>query len=96
MTEMEAWAEAVATAAGISKQCAKRVIKTIARVTHEKLAAGVPVRLHGIGVLETRRREARDGRNPKTGEKVFVPASVAVKFRASEKVKKAVNGTANA
>jgi DNA-binding protein HU-beta len=49
------------------------------------------IQLIGFGSFTVKRRKARDGRNPKTGEAIKIPASKAIKFSAGTVLKAAVN-----
>jgi integration host factor subunit beta len=60
----------------------------------EELAGGNRIELRDFGVFEVRQRSARTGRNPKTGEKVEVPARAAVVFKAGKVMKGKVESTA--
>ena len=55
------------------------------------MAAGEKVTLTGFGTFETVERSARTGINPATGEKILIPESKAVKFKAGKAFKEAVN-----
>ena len=57
----------------------------------DQLAKGGRVELRGFGAFSTRQRDARTGRNPRTGEPVAIPASKAVKFSVGADFKKKVN-----
>jgi DNA-binding protein HU-beta len=59
-----------------------------ALVTH--LKKGAKVRMSGLGTLEVRKRAARMGRNPATGEAIKIKASKKVAFRAAKELKEAV------
>jgi DNA-binding protein HU-beta len=59
-----------------------------AATTH--LRKGVRVRMSGLGVLEVKKRAARMGRNPATGEAIRIKASKTVAFRAAKELKEAV------
>ena len=48
------------------------------------------IRLNGLGILQVRKRAARMGRNPATGEAIKIKASKKVAFRASKELKTAV------
>jgi DNA-binding protein HU-beta len=61
----------------------------IAAIT-KHLKKGVRVRLNGLGILQVRKRAARMGRNPATGEAIKIKASKKVAFRASKELKEAV------
>jgi DNA-binding protein HU-beta len=54
------------------------------------LKKGSKVRISGIGILQVRRRPARMGRNPATGEKIKIKASKKVAFRAAKELKEAI------
>jgi len=60
----------------------------------EELADGNRIELRDFGVFEVRQRAARTGRNPKTGEKVNVPARAAVVFKAGKVMKAKVESSA--
>ena len=57
----------------------------------DTLIEGEQIRIADFGTFEIRERSARTGRNPKTGEAVDIPACKAVGFKASKKLKDAVN-----
>ena len=54
------------------------------------MAAGEKVRLVGFGILETHNRAGREGRNPQTGEKIFIPETKTPVFIAGRVLKDAV------
>ena len=54
------------------------------------LKSGDRIRISGIGTLEVRKREARTGRNPATGETIQIAASKKVAFRPAKELKEAV------
>jgi DNA-binding protein HU-beta len=56
----------------------------------DNLAKGNKIRMSGVGILEVKKREARVGRNPATGESVQIPASNKVAFRVAKELKAAV------
>jgi DNA-binding protein HU-beta len=58
-------------------------------VTHH-LKQGDRIRISGLGTLEVRKREARTGRNPATGEMMQIAASKKVAFRPAKELKEAV------
>ena len=59
-------------------------------VITKHLKKGVRVRLNGLGILQVRKRAARMGRNPATGEAIHIKASKKVAFRAAKELKEAV------
>ena len=54
------------------------------------LKKGVRIRIGGLGILQVRKRPARMGRNPATGEAIKIKASKKVAFRASKELKESV------
>jgi DNA-binding protein HU-beta len=54
------------------------------------LKKGARIRIGGLGVLQVRKRAARMGRNPATGEAIKIKASKKVAFRASKELKESV------
>jgi len=54
------------------------------------LKKGVRIRLNGLGILQVRKRAARMGRNPATGEAIKIKASKKVAFRAAKELKNAI------
>ena len=57
----------------------------------EALAAGEKVALVGFGTFEVSERAAREGRNPRSGETMSIPASKMPKFKAGKALKDMVN-----
>ena len=58
----------------------------------QKLADGGRVEIRGFGAFSTREREERNGRNPRTGETVSVPAKKVVYFKPGKEVRERLNG----
>ena len=83
--------DAVADAADISKAAAARSVDTVLEVITESLKGGNSVTLVGFGTFSTRRREARTGRNPRTGEPIQIGASNLAVFKAGKALKDALN-----
>jgi DNA-binding protein HU-beta len=82
---------AVAQSAGISKKdAAAAVAATFDAITAE-LAKKEKVAIIGFGTFEARKRPARTGRNPLTGEKIKIAASYAPAFKAGKALKTEVN-----
>lgn len=83
--------DAVADAADISKAAAARSVDTVLEVITGSLKNGNAVTLVGFGTFNTRRREARTGRNPRTGEPIQIGASNLAVFKAGKGLKDALN-----
>ena len=82
---------AVAEQADISKKDAEKVLKAFVDVVTEEMKKGEKVQLVGFGTFEVAEREAREGRNPRTGETMTIAASKSPKFKAGKALKDAVN-----
>jgi DNA-binding protein HU-beta len=83
----------VADRTGISQKETKQVIDAALDVISESLAKGDKVTLTGFGTFEVRSRQARDGVNPQTRQKISIPATKTPGFSASSTLKEAVKGS---
>lgn len=83
--------EAVAAKAEIKKKDAEAAVNAVTAAIAEALKAGEKVQLVGFGTFEVRERAAREGRNPKTGEKITIAASKNPTFTAGRALKDSVN-----
>lgn len=77
--------------AGASEAAASRAIDAVLDSIRAALEAGGPVRLQGFGTFTVRGRKGRITRNPNTGQTMEVPDRKAVHFKASRKIKEALN-----
>lgn len=75
---------------GSSKADAERAVETIISVITDSLKKGQEVSIAGLGIFSAKMRPARQGRNPRTGESIEVPAMRVPKFRAAKALKEAV------
>ena len=82
---------AVTEKAGLAKADATRAVETVLDVIAETLQRGDEVRLVGFGTFTVASRAASEGRNPRTGETIKIPASKRPKFSAGKALKDAVN-----
>ncbi len=83
---------AVAEKAGVSKSEAQRLVKAFLEVITESLQDDKKVVLTGFGSFEVREAKERVGVNPRTREKVLIPATKRPAFSAGAELKKAVRG----
>lgn len=83
--------EAIAASAGLTKTQAGKALDAFVDTVSDTLKKGDKVILIGFGTFETRKREARKGRNPQTKKEIMIPASTAPVFKAGKKLKDAVN-----
>lgn len=83
--------DAVADAADFSKADAARAVDAIISVITKALKNDETVTLTGFGTFAVRKRAARQGRNPQTGETLKIKASKNPGFKAGKALKDAVN-----
>ena len=72
---------------GMTKKDAERAVNAALDAITAELVAGNRVQLAGFGIFETKTRQARTGRNPKTKETIEIPASTSVAFKPSKTLK---------
>ena len=77
----------VAKKCGISKKDAEKAVNATVDTIADTLAAGDKVQLVGFGSFETKTREARMGRNPRTKDAVEIPAATVPVFKAGKALK---------
>ena len=81
----------LATHASLSRTEANFVVNAVFSAIADALATGEPVTIAGFGTFTTRTRAARQGRNPRTGELIDIPASKIPSFRAAKALREAVD-----
>lgn len=69
---------------GVTKKETEEIINAFLDVVAEDVAAGNKVQLMGFGSWETKKRAARVGQNPQTGESINIPACVSPIFKPSK------------
>ncbi|MFN3285362.1 MAG: HU family DNA-binding protein [bacterium] len=79
--------ERVASKTGLSKKDANAALDAILDGITSALKKGEKVTLVGFGTFTVRRRKAREGRNPQTGEKIRIPARKVPAFTAGKELK---------
>jgi DNA-binding protein HU-beta len=82
-------ASAIGEAHGLSQKQANEVLAGTVALIGEHLKKGARIRIAGLGTLEVRKRSARMGRNPATGEAIEIKASKKVAFRAAKDLSEA-------
>jgi len=81
----------VARKSDMSKAQAAKAVDAVFDTITEALQNGDDDRLVGFGTFSSARREAREGRNPRTGETIQIAASIQPKFSAGKGLKDALN-----
>ncbi len=82
---------AVAAKAELSKKDAEAALKATLGAIEGALVKNDKVVLVGFGTFDVRERAAREGKNPRTGEKIKIKAAKAPAFKAGKALKEAVN-----
>ena len=72
------------------KKQSEAILNDLVTMLTKHLKKGDRIRMAGLGVLVVRKRAARMGRNPATGEAIKIKASKKVAFRASKELKEAI------
>lgn len=75
---------------GTSKADAERAVDAVINSIVESLKNGEEVSIASFGIFEAKMRSAREGRNPRTGESITIPAMKVPKFRPAKALKDAV------
>ena len=74
----------------LSKKQSEQMLGDLVTQITKHLKKGDRIRIGGLGILQVRKRPARMGRNPATGEAIKIKASKKVAFRAAKELKMAV------
>jgi len=83
-------AAAIAEDQELSKKQSEAILADLVDRIAKHLKKGDRIRMVGLGILQVRKRAARMGRNPATGEAIQIKASKKVAFRAAKELKEAV------
>jgi integration host factor subunit beta len=84
--------EEVAKAADLTKKDSEVIVDEVFRNIILALNRGDKIELRGFGSFRVRKRDARRGRNPKTGEPVDIPAKTVPYFKPGKELKELING----
>ena len=74
----------------LPKRQANEMLNQVVEMIAKSLKKGDKIRLTGLGILQVRKRAARMGRNPQTGEPVKIKASKKIAFRAAKDLKESI------
>ena len=81
----------IAAEAGLTKADSKKALEATVSVIKAALAAGDKVQLVGFGTFAVAEKPAREGINPRSGEKITIAAKKAAKFKAGAEFAEAIN-----
>jgi integration host factor subunit beta len=76
----------------LSKKEVDLIVDTVFNRMVEALSEGERIEIRGFGSFEVRTRDARQGRNPKSGQKVFVATRKVPFFKVGKELKERING----
>lgn len=82
---------AIAEKSGLSKKDAENAFNATVDTIIEAVAAGEKIQIVGFGTFEQRERKSRTGCDPRTGNKIEIPASKVPAFKAGKAFKDTVN-----
>ncbi len=82
---------ALAEKTEMTKKSAEASLNALVEIVTDELKNGEKIQLVGFGTFETRKRAARKGRNPQTGEEMKISASTVPVFKAGKALKDSVN-----
>ena len=74
----------------MTKKQGEAMLNDLVALITKHLKKGERIRIAGLGILQVRKRAARIGRNPATGEQIQIKASKKVAFRASKELKESI------
>ena len=83
-------AEQLSEAHELPKRQANEMLTQVIEMIAKSLKKGDKIRLSGLGILQVRKRAARTGRNPQTGEPIKIKASKKIAFRPAKELKEAI------
>ena len=83
-------AERLSEAHELPKRQANEMLTQAVEMITRSLKKGEKIRLTGLGILQVRKRAARMGRNPQTGEPIKIKASKKIAFRPAKELKEAI------
>ncbi len=90
MNKMEL-VSALAEKTGTTKRASEESLRAFQEIVQKELSKGGKIQLVGFGTFETSKRKARTGVNPKTRQKITIPATIVPRFKAGKALKDGVN-----
>lgn len=91
MTNKKEFVTAVSEMSGQTKKDTERFVDAFSATVVRFLANGEDVRIPKLGIFSTKVRAEHDAKNPRTGEKVFVPEARIARFKFANTVKEMIN-----
>ncbi len=91
MTRSELIEEVASKTANFTKRDVEIIVSTLFKSIAESLARGEKIEIRGFGSFKVKQRDARRGRNPKSGEGIMVESKKVPFFKAGKEFKQRVN-----
>ena len=89
-TTLKNYAVAMAEKHGMAKKQANELLDDFVGMIVKSLKKGEKIRIGGLGIFQVRKRPARMGRNPATGEAIKIKASKKIAYRAAKELKESI------
>lgn len=89
MNKMELISD-ISEISGLKKIDAEKVLDAFMSVVEKELVKGEDIRLVGFGTFSVAKRSQTEGRNPKTGESIIIPAKFVPKFKPGKQLKDSI------
>lgn len=77
---------------GYSKKESADIVESLFEIMKESLAAGDKIKISGFGNFVVKAKSPRRGRNPQTGDEISISARKVLTFKASQVLRKSLNG----
>lgn len=91
MTKSELIEAVASKVTAFSRKDVEVIVDTVFKSMSESLAAGEKVEIRGFGSFKIKKREGRQGRNPKSGENIFIDPKRVPFFKAGKEIRERIN-----
>jgi len=76
---------------GFSKKDSTTIVESVLEIIKDSLARGEKIKISGFGNFVVKKKNARRGRNPQTGEEIEITSRKVLNFKASQVLRRALN-----
>ena len=76
---------------GFSKKDSTTIVESVLEIIKDSLARGEKIKISGFGNFVVKKKNARRGRNPQTGEEIEITSRKVLNFKASQVLRRAIN-----
>ena len=91
MTKSELIEAVAAKVTNFSRKDVEIIVETLFESMAQSLSQGDKVEIHGFGSFKIKERDGRQGRNPKSGENIFIDAKKVPFFKAGKEIRERIN-----